>query len=468
MFQRLLAWIRRAVSVILPNKKVEDSLGVDIAISDIMASAIDRWTLMYEDNLVHDDTKTLNLASSIASEMARLVTIEMESEITGEDGKETDRSKYLNEQYQRVVDKLRIQTEYAAAKGGMIFKPYLDNDKIAVDYVQADNFYPVRFNSAGDLVAVVFPEIKEEGNYTYTRLEYHDMLEDYTEDGRSIYYTRNEAYVKREGTEGLGTKCKLTDVKEWEHLEEELNLYDLEVPLFAYFKMPLANNKDTRSHLGVSVYAKAENLIEEADKQFSKILWEYEATEMAIDVPEDMLSINSKIPAGKERLFRKLDIDDGSFYKVFSPTIRDDSLFNGLNKILRKIEFACGLAYGTLSDIEESAKTATEIKASKQRSYATVVDIQKALRIALEHLIYSMGYLTDFYRLAPKGEVHASFTFDDSIVVDSETERMLMLQEVGANLIKPEKYLMFRYGVSEEEALEMLPDADVDMYDNLE
>ena len=59
------------------------------------------------------------------------------------------------------------------------------------------------------------------------------------------------------------------------------------------------------------------------------------------------------MPKGRERLFRMMDMDDNNEkYKVYSPAIRDESLFNGMNNILRRIEFNCGLAYGTLSNPE--------------------------------------------------------------------------------------------------------------------
>ncbi|HZJ98395.1 MAG TPA: phage portal protein [Tissierellaceae bacterium] len=473
MFQALLNWIRKQVSRIFPAKNIEEGLGIEIDISDVMADSIELWAKMYEDEAPWIDNKiikSLNVPSSIASEMARLVTIEMESEVTGgvdSKGKAltNDRASYLNEQYQRVIDSLRIQTEYAAAKGGMVFKPYLDNENIAIDYVQADNFYPVRFNASGELVAAIFPEIIIKGDRTYTRLEYHDYL------GNGVNYISNTSYVKGTEESGLGKSCELTDVKEWEDLEGELNIKELDQPLFSYFKMPLANNKDSKSHLGVSVYSKATKLIEEADKQYSKILWEYEGTELAIDVNLDMLN-NGELPEGKERLYRKLDTEDESFYKVFNPDIRDTSLYNGLNKLLERIEFNSGLAYGTLSDVQEISKTATEIKSSKQRSYSTVVDIQKALRIALEHLIISMDYLATMYNLAPVGDYEVSFDFDDSIIIDSKEEQAIMMMEVSANLIKPEYYLMKRYGLTEEQAINMLPSMDIGIkeedYDDME
>ena len=63
--------------------------------------------------------------------------------------------------------------------------------------------------------------------------------------------------------------------------------------------------------------------------------------------------------------------DDKEQYKVFAPPIRDKSLINGFNAILRRVEFNSGLAYGTLSDLNTVDKTAEEIKTSKQRSSCT-------------------------------------------------------------------------------------------------
>lgn len=104
--------------------------------------------------------------------------------------------------------------------------------------------------------------------------------------------------------------------------------------------------------MGVSVYARAVNLIKEADRQYSRTIWEYEGSELAIDVDLSMLKNGEEIPEGKERIFRMLDAGEDGFYKVYSPAIRDENLFNGLNKILQRIEFNCGLAYGTLSDVQ--------------------------------------------------------------------------------------------------------------------
>ncbi len=70
---------------------------------------------------------------------------------------------------------------------------------------------------------------------------------------------------------------------------------------------------------------------------------------------------------------------------------------------MKLIEFACCLAYGTLSDPQNVDKTATEIKTSKQRSYTFVSDTQLALQTALEDLVYAMNFWASLYGLVPPG-----------------------------------------------------------------
>lgn len=67
--------------------------------------------------------------------------------------------------------------------------------------------------------------------------------------------------------------------------------------------------------------------------------------------------------------------DGKPFFNTFSPEIRDTSQFNSLNQMLRRIENAVGLSYGTLSEVSEVEKTAEEVRSSKQRSFSCVKDI---------------------------------------------------------------------------------------------
>lgn len=120
--------------------------------------------------------------------------------------------------------------------------------------------------------------------------------------------------------------------------------------------------------------------------------------------------------------------------------------------MLQRIEFQCKLAYGTLSDPNYVEKTATEIKTSKQRSYATVSKMQSTIQDTLEHLIYIYDALTTLYELAPDGEYDTYFEWDDSLIVDGESEQRIRQQEVREGLRTKKSYIMYRYGYTEKQA----------------
>ena len=455
MFNRISEWVKRVIKM-LSKSDVRNKIGVDVAVSDQMASAINLWGRMYEGRApwLNDTTQSLNLSVAIASEMARLVTLELQTEVSG-----SARADYLNEQYQVVISDIRAFTEYACAKSGLIFKPYVTGDGIGVSYVQADCFFPTAFDSSGRIIGAVFADQVTRGDRYYTRLEYHDLTGD-------TYTVINKAY--RSSTQAdLGTEVPLTEIEDWADLQEHTTIQHIGKPLFGYFKIPLANSIDPQAPLGVSVYARAVDLIREADRQYSRILWEYEGSELAVDADSTLFKRDERgnyiLPQGKERLFRALDLDDNnSKYNVFSPAIRDESLFNGLNRLFQRIEFACGLAYGTLSDPQTVEKTAEEIKSSKQRSYAMVVDIQKALQTALEDMVYAMDTLCTLYHLAPAGTYEMSFEFDDSIVADRQAEFAEKQQLVTAGIMQPWEFRMWYFGETEAQAKAMTADTDED------
>lgn len=439
---------------------LEGAFDTTIAISSKMDNAIQMWADMYEGKppWLSDEVQTLGLPAAIAGEIARLVTMEMEVKVTG-----SPMADYLNEQLSGCIARARQYTEYACAKGGIALKPYVipDEGKIGISIVQAEDFYPTKFDTNGDITGGIFPDQKIIGDKKYTRMEKHELEgTTYTIENKVFMTAVSEVDDRNDNI--LGKEVELTDVPGWESIQPVVTIRDVEKPLFAYFKMPMSNNVELRSPLGVSVYAKAVGVLKEADKQWSNILWEYEATQAAVFGDEDVFLTdqygNLKLEGRDKRLFRTFSSLEEKL-KEYNPEIRDTSLFNGLDKILKQVEFQCSLAYGTISDPDNTDKTATEVKQSKQRSFSLVCDIQKAFQTAHENLIYAMHVLAILYELAPDGEYETMFDFDDSIVVDRDVEFNRLMQMAAAKMIRPEAVTAWYFGVSEEEAVKMLPPA---------
>ena len=552
---KLWETIKRGVRKMLGLDEITQVVKKKPAISQDMYNEIQKWSAMYEgrapwlrkpdrDNPVK--VVSLGLPALIASEKARMATLEMESEITApmiDEEKEnpdyeppgidengiprmgkgsmtytesvptgpTERADFLNSQYKKVLQKIRPQLEYACAKGGIVIKPYvviyeegedidsmykkeetkdseskegsvqdaeadamsssdpLPKYEFEFDFVQADRFFPMAFDSNGRITEAAFIQTKVENDKVYTRLEYHKLV------GRTCT-VQNYAFVSNDITLAngkssfmsdtqLGREIPLTEVDDWANLAPEVEIEHVDRPLFAYLKislkMPEANTIDTYSPIGVSCYSRVVDLIRDADEQYSRLLWEFEGGELAIDVDRDALAINelgeTVLPTKQQRLFRKVDLNSEETYEVFSPALRDASIVNGLNTILTRIEDVTGLSRGTISNAEYTdARTATELKILKQRSFQTNKDIQQALKMALEDVVYVMNVYCDLYDIVSEGKYEISFEFDDSILIDSETELEKRMSMLSAGITSKVEIRMWYFGETENQAKEAL------------
>lgn len=480
MFRRFIAWIKGVMGRMFGFDSVAGTLDGEVLVSTKMQTAIEIWWKMFENRppwVSEDDVPTISLPSAVAGEIARLVTVEAESELTG-----SPRADYLNETWQEMMGDLRRQVEFAAAGGHLVFKPYVDEGGLTLDYVKAGRFIPTAYTSRGEINGGVFVERVHRGKTWYTRLEQHEM----TQEG---YHIVNRAFCSSQ-EEQLGKEVPLSQVPEWSKLTPVLTIkYQtpeggedlLEHPLFAVFNMPMANTVDPDSPLGPSIYSRAAGPIEQADRQYGRTLWEYEGGELAIDASYGALRENEggktdatgrpllDMPHGRERLFREVGIDrgtSGDLYEVFSPALRDASLFNGLDKLLKRIEFNCYLSYGTLSDPQSIEKTAEEIKMSKQRSYSAVCDIQKALEATLRRVAWIMDIYATVYGLAPAGAVSPTFTWGDAVTVDTDKEREQMRQDCRDGAAQWWEYRMKFYGETEEVAKQKVAAGQEDKSDD--
>lgn len=483
---------------------------------------------------------SLGLPAFIASEKARMAVLELKSEITAptetkripnpkyypptsdEFGNvrasgetptiveetvkgDTRRADYLNKQYhEKLLSKIRTQLEYGTAKGSLIIKPYVVRSKVSgvagiaeenqtadeteqyqyrmeYDFIQADCFYPFSFDSSQNITDVAFIQTITRGEYLYTRLERHKLevndviIENYA--FRSTVSSNQEVYGNIGGLT-LGTAIPLTDVPEWKDIPQKAIVKNVDRLLFGYFKMPEANTIDPHSPLGVSCFGRAKNLIKDADEQYSRLLWEFEGGELAIDIDRDALQFMDNGKGGgqsvmsqlQNRLYRTIDLGESDTYRPFSPALRDVSLINGLNNILMRIEDVCALSRGTLSDVAAEARTATEIKILKQRSFSSNKEIQSALQKALEDVIYAMNVYVSLYNIvgdlkydsngkvdtSEMGSYDVSFEWDDSILVDEETELQTRLSLYSQGIESKLELRMWYFGETEKQAQEAL------------
>ena len=249
----------------------------------------------------------------------------------------------------------------------------------------------------------------------------------------------NSLYVDAE--QDLGNEIPLAYVDKWSGISQEpVTIENTEKPLYGYFRVPLANNIDMKSPLGISILSPARKLIQKADEQFSRLDWEYKGGQLAIDVDPTALTYSEGYYGTKavmddlqDRLYRRLDMGADDTYKEWAPSLRDANYINGLNVYLNKIEDIIGLARGTISQVELDARTATEIKLLKQKTYITISDLQSALEGCIMDVVYALNTFADLYELSPDGDYDTNIDWIDSVLTDTDTEleQKVVLQNAG-------------------------------------
>jgi A118 family predicted phage portal protein len=453
MFEGIKNFFRTVVRKMFPVEKLQKVIGEEFALSDIMIKRIELWSAMNGGSApwVDDYVKSLRLEKGICREFANVCLNEMETSIS---------NKKLDEIYKEAIRDLNENLQSGLALGSFIIKPLGQNK---VEYVTADRFIPVEFDSRGRLINVVFLEVKriKEDSY-YFRFEQHKL----DEAGLTI---TNRAFHSTDNT-SIGREVPLNSVDEWARLPESVTYPGVIKPDFGYYRNPIKNDIDG-SFCGVSIFDGAIDQIKKADKQYGHLDWEFESGERAVHV--DMAALQAQptvstggktrftLPKLNKRLYRGLNLSAGNneeLYKEYSPDFRDENIINGLNAYLRRIEFNVSLSYGDLSDVQYVEKTAQEIKTTKKRKYNMVTAIQKNLKDCLEDLVYALA----FYNALTKSGYEFICNFKDSILVDEETERQQDRQDVAMGVMPLWEYRMKWYGEDEETAKSKIPDqADI-------
>ena len=423
---------------------LKNIIGKDVALSQTMIDAINEWKRMLAGNAdwCDDTVESLKLEEGICREFADSALVEMEAKILNNDKMDAVLQKSLSDMNKKLQNGLAL--------GAMILRPLGPEN---AEYVAADKFIPISFDDSGVPNDIAFLVVKCIGeNDYYTRVERH-----YFTNGNLTI--ENKCYHSQSRND-IGQRCNLGDVAEWTNLQPGPIVYIGMTEMdFGYYQNPVENKVDGSS-CGVSVYESAKGLIKKADVQAARLDWEYDSGERAIHV--DQRALKNKggrtyLPRLKKRLYKGLNLEDGKdkeLYKEYSPAMRDEAFRRGLEEYKREIEFNVGLAYGDLSDAQEVDKTATEVLASKTRKYNRVTAIQEKLEECLNGFVNALA----FYNGSYMSGVEFTCEFNDSILVDEESERQQDRQDVSMGVMSLVEYRMKWYNEDEATAKSKIPE----------
>lgn len=371
------------------------------------------YNLYYNENVRFN---SLSLPKSIVNTIVTSASQEFDFNVNSE-------SKELQRVAKYIRKNIRVMESHLCIGGQLALKPFIKNNRIAVSIYGARDFVAF-YNESGELVRVCFKsDIRVSENKSYVLVEIHTLDEINREYKiENLLYAGVNTDWNRRVTKmfnGFGERVPLSKCEQTAYLDDFYIIEDVDNHLCSVINL---DNSMTYNK-GRSIYESSFALIADAEKQYDSLRWEYDGGELAIDANSELFRVAGSsrqysMPSGKDRLYRRLEGSVSDFnLEVFAPALRDENYIRGLNEILKRIEKNCGLYSGALSNVEHDEKTATEVIASKQRFYTTVMDIKNRLKDGIEEIILSCCVINN--RLLPefmKENITIDFEIGDSVL----------------------------------------------------
>ena len=385
------------------------------------------------------ERRTMNMPKKVCEDFSNLLWSE-KVEIKLDNKKNTEKLwKVLDskENAFRINFPQFLEKEYAI--GTMVTVEYKKNNKSIIDYIDGDIVLPYKYTNSyisGLITVSRSVEGTENKKRYYTLLTYHE----YT-DGK--YLKTNELYVSKEETT-LGKQIPFTDMYK-DVVEDEV--IETEHPRFQVWKLPLANNFDTCSPMGISILANQIDKFKSIDTKYDSFDHEFSSgkrrilinrnavKKKATGVDDNNNIIYASYFDSSDDVYVAIEGMDNEPIKDINFELRTQQHIEAINAELNYLSAGVKLGNNFYSFDGTGVKTATEVVSENSDTYRTKVQHQIPIYDSLYDLI---ACICEMEGIKYK---EISITFDDSIVQDEEALINRGINLYNAGLISKEKFM---------------------------
>lgn len=328
-----------------------------------------------------------------------------------------------------------------------------ENNKTIIDYIDGDVVIPYKFTNgyiSGLITVSRFTEGKGNKKTYYTHLTYHEYV-----DGK--YLKLNEVYKSNTET-ALGKQLNFNDVFP---TVKESEVIITKNPYFQVWKLPIANNFDTGSPMGISILANSIDRYKSIDTKYDSFYNEFILGKKRIIVDQSaMKGQMTTDEEGNQRFVQYFDKNDKVYQAINAEmkepvkeidfTLRYQEHIDSINADLNWLSEDLGLGANWYKFDGTGVKTATEVISENSKAFRT----KKHYEITINDCVYDL--VQAVCELEGIKTNNITITPDDSIIEDKNTEMTRAQLEVTQGLRSKKSYLMEFKGMSEEEAEEEL------------
>ncbi len=427
-------------------KTLEDVTGTNTAVSSSMKNAIELWHSMAQGRApwhregVFPCGIEKNITTILASPVAEELKFECRSDFLAETFKKFNRDIY------RII-------EHFVVFGSSLVRPVFANGKLQYEILPLGNYLPLSYDFDGTLLSCIIIKNLEHGGSSYFLAERHSYAGGSHEVKESLYKMTGDSSCRKVPLSSLPQTEKLTESYVWE---------DVHHPMIVEFRNRCSNMIDG-SNVPVALISGLENLIKDADEEYSRLIWEMESGKNILSVSSDYLRKRQnddgslKITPRIQKMLLKLNMDanDGNGISLFSPALRTAQHNEAFQSILKRIEQTAGLGRGALSDLDNSRQTATQFSGNKKTFYNKVDVFESEIETKTTELAKVFAYMARAYLGIPYDD-RISISWKDNLRQDPAEERLNAMQEVQQGILNPYEFRERFYFEDEKTAREKI------------
>lgn len=400
---------------------------------------------------------TMNMPKKLCEDMAKLLWTE-KTKIELSNKKSTNGLwETLDSKENSFTINLPIFIEKFLATGNGATVEYKnENNKTIIDYIDGDVIIPYKYTNGYISGMITISRFKEEiGKKTtyYTHITYHEFTGD-------LYIKLNELYKSSNETT-LGKEIEFTSMFPKVKNEE---IVRTKTPHFQIWKPNLANNLDTSSPMGISIFANSVDRFKSLDIKYDsfynefilgkkRIIVDQSAMKGKIETDEDGNTRFIQYFDKNDKIYQGINIDGEKMkepVKEIDMSLRYQEHIDSINADLNWLSDNVGLGNDYYKFDGATTKTATEVISENSKAFRTREHYLTIVNDCVYDLVQAVceleGIKTNKITIIP----------DDSIIEDKNAEQLRAQQEVTAGLRSKKSYLVDIKGMSEQEAEEEL------------
>lgn len=415
------------------------------------------YTEMVNGKFTKCERLTMNMPKKLCEDLTKLLWTE-KTQINLSNKNATKRLwEVLDSKENDFTVNLPIFIEKMLALGNGATVEYKDeNNRTIIDYIDGDVIIPYKFTNGyitGMITVSRFVDEKGKRKIYYTHITYHEYV-------NGKYIKLNELYKSNTDT-ALGKQLNFNDA--FPNVKES-DVVFTNNPYFQIWRPNLANNFDTNSPMGISIYANSIDRFKSLDTKYDSFYNEFILGKKRIVVDQSaMKGMMETDDDGNprfvqyfdknDRVYQALNIDSDKMkepVKEIDFTLRYNEHIDSINADLNWLSENVGLGSNYYKFDGAGTKTATEVISENSQAFRTKQHYQIIVNACVEDLVKAVceleGIKTNKITILP----------DDSIIEDKDKEITRAQIEVSQGLKSKKSYLMDIKGMSEDEAEEEL------------